>query len=124
MAQLGNSASKDGRVFLTRDHKLAEQQSASAVYLLAGDNAKEQFRDIQMRFGIRYADTFYPVALSAQQVGMHMHFAVNSEQLSHQTMTVQATHMCKELELQSPNLSRSNDALLTSVIKSQMLEYR
>ena len=50
---LSDLASKQGRVFLTRDHKLAEQRGSSAVYLLASDDAKEQFRNIQKRFGIR-----------------------------------------------------------------------
>ena len=53
VAVLSDLASKQGRVFLTRDHKLAEQRGSSAVYLLASDDAKEQFRDIQKRFGIR-----------------------------------------------------------------------
>lgn len=53
VAQLSDEASKQGRVFLTRDHKLAEQRGSSAVYLLASDSAKEQFQDIQRRFGIR-----------------------------------------------------------------------
>lgn len=46
VAQLGDLASKQGRVFLTRDHKLAEQRGLSAVYLLACDDAKQQFQDI------------------------------------------------------------------------------
>ena len=37
-------------------------------------------------------------------------------------MTVQAISMCKELELQSLVLLRSNDVFFTSVIKLQMLE--
>ncbi len=45
VAQLSDKASKQGRVFLTRDHKLAEQRGSSAVYLLASDNAKQQFQD-------------------------------------------------------------------------------
>ena len=53
VAQLSDQASKQGRVFLTRDHKLAEQRGLSAVYLLASDDAKQQFQDIQKRFGIR-----------------------------------------------------------------------
>ena len=53
VAVLSGVASKQGRVFLTRDHKLAEQRGSSAVYLLASDDAKEQFKDIQKRFGIR-----------------------------------------------------------------------
>ena len=53
VAILSVVASKQGRVFLTRDHKLAEQRGSSAVYLLASDDAKEQFKDIQKRFGIR-----------------------------------------------------------------------
>ncbi|KAL0033286.1 hypothetical protein WJX77_001863 [Trebouxia sp. C0004] len=53
VAQLSDQASKQGRVFLTRDHKLAEQRGLSAVYLLACDDAKQQFQDIQKRFGIR-----------------------------------------------------------------------
>ena len=53
VAQLSDQASKHGRVFLTRDHKLAEQRGLSAVYLLACDDAKQQFQDIQKRFGIR-----------------------------------------------------------------------
>ncbi|KAL3156698.1 hypothetical protein ABBQ38_000974 [Trebouxia sp. C0009 RCD-2024] len=56
---LSETASKQGRVFLTRDHRLAEQRGSSAVYLLASDNAKEQFelKDIQKRFGIRLNKT-------------------------------------------------------------------
>ncbi|KAL0026717.1 hypothetical protein WJX79_006852 [Trebouxia sp. C0005] len=53
VAQLSDQASKRGRVVLTRDHKLAEQRGLSAVYLLACDDAKQQFQDIQKRFGIR-----------------------------------------------------------------------
>lgn len=53
VAALSLTASRQGRMFLTRDHKLAEQRGLSAVYLLAADDAKEQFRDIQKRFGIR-----------------------------------------------------------------------
>lgn len=52
-AVLSELASKLGRVFLTRDHKLAEQRGSSAVYLLACDDAKEHFREIQKHFGIR-----------------------------------------------------------------------
>lgn len=53
VAVLVDVASKQGRVCLTRDHKLAEQRGSGAVYLLASDDAKEQFNDIQKRFGIR-----------------------------------------------------------------------
>ena len=53
VAALSLAASRQGRIFLTRDHRLAEQRGLSAVYLLAADDAKEQFRDIQKRFGIK-----------------------------------------------------------------------
>lgn len=53
VAQLSDDASKQGRVFLTRDHKLAELRGLSAVYLLPSDDAKQQFQDLQQRFGIR-----------------------------------------------------------------------
>lgn len=63
VAQLSDQASKRGRVVLTRDHKLAEQRGLSAVYLLACDDAKQQFQDIQKRFGIRWSLAYVPATV-------------------------------------------------------------
>ncbi len=63
VALLSDQASRQGRVFLTRDHKLAEQRGLSAVYLLACDDAKQQFQDIQKRFGIRRGLAYVPAAI-------------------------------------------------------------
>lgn len=68
VAVLVDVASKQGRVCLTRDHKLAEQRGSGAVYLLASDDAKEQFNDIQKRFGIRCSSLRFTLSTSSDVV--------------------------------------------------------
>ncbi|KAK9817369.1 hypothetical protein WJX74_007001 [Apatococcus lobatus] len=51
---ISEASGREGRVFLTRDSKLAGRRGVGALFLLSSDNTEEQLQDIVQHFGIRY----------------------------------------------------------------------
>eukprot|EP00803_Ostreobium_quekettii_P003285 evm.model.scf_241.7 EVM.evm.TU.scf_241.7 scf_241:68723-91161(+) len=54
LAALTQEATARGRVFLTRNHRLAVHRDLGGVFLLSSDDAGEQIREVASHFGIRY----------------------------------------------------------------------
>ena len=50
---ISEASGREGRVFLTRDSKLAGRRGVGALFLLGSDNTEEQLQDIVQHFGIR-----------------------------------------------------------------------
>lgn len=50
---LAAAAALAGRVFVTRDQKLAMRRDCGALYLLASDDAADQLQELAHHFGIR-----------------------------------------------------------------------
>ncbi|KAF0718763.1 Aste57867_1496 [Aphanomyces stellatus] len=47
-------ATRENRIILTRDRKMAQQRAAFACYVVASDNVEEQFQEIKKHFGIEF----------------------------------------------------------------------
>ena len=52
--EMAEASGREGRVFLTRDTKLAGRRGVGALFLLGSDNTEEQLQDIVQHFGIRW----------------------------------------------------------------------
>ncbi len=52
-AQMAAAAAREGRIFLTRDSRLAERRDIAAPYVLHSDDPTQQLGELVRHFGVR-----------------------------------------------------------------------